>query len=228
MVGLRGAVFFGQWSVVGACSHSSSLIVFTHLYCRISIICSIIFFWSTSLPTIHTYYATYFSTEIYQSESGWQKESRKSSLCTPGLVTVSNLILFCVLIWLKKWTLGKFGTFNARVLANYEVNIITSPNCDFIPEPFCFKDDCIMPLCDGRFGLIDCFQWPQLHAERYIWSACIPWQAAYRDDPIWSILWWNMSQSPNEFILERGSAFEVRRVHKSKFQQLEKVHRCLD
>ncbi|KIM58629.1 hypothetical protein SCLCIDRAFT_127806, partial [Scleroderma citrinum Foug A] len=114
------------------------------------------------------------------------------------------------------------------VLANYKDNIITSLNCNFIPEPFCFKDDCIMPLRDGRFGLVDCFQWPQLHTERYIWSACIPQQVAYRDDPIWSILWWNMSRSPDEFVLERGSAFEVRRVHKSKFQQLEKVHRCLD
>ena len=133
MVGLRGTVFFGQWSVVGACSHSSSLIVFTHLYCRISIVCGIIFFQSMSIltlipPMIHTYYTTYFSTEIYQSESGWQKESRKSSLCTPRLATVSNLILFCVLIWLKKWPLGKFGAFNTRVLANYEDNIITSPN----------------------------------------------------------------------------------------------------
>ena len=233
MVGLRGAVFFGQWSVVGVCSHSSSLIVFTHLYCRISIVCGIVFFRSTSIltltpPTIHTYYTTYFSTEIYQSESGWQKESHKSSLCTPGLATVSNLILFCVLIWLKKWPLGKFGTFDTQVLANYKDNIITSPNCNFIPEPFCFKDNHIMPLCDGRFSLVDCFQWSQLHAEQYIWSACIPRQVVYRDDPIWSILWWNMSWLPNKFVLEQGSAFEVGRVHKSKFQQLEKVHRCLD
>ena len=191
------------------------------------------FFWGTfiltlALPTIHTYYTTYFSIEIYQSESGWQKESCKSFLCTPGSVTVSNLILFCVLIWLKKWPLGKFGTFDTWVLANYEDNIITSPNCNFIPEPFCFKDDHIVPLHDGRFGLIDCFQWPQLHAEQYIWSMCIPRQAAYRDDPIWSILWWNMSQSPDKFVLEQGSAFKVGQVHKLKFQQLEKVHRCLD
>ncbi|KIM50362.1 hypothetical protein SCLCIDRAFT_40751, partial [Scleroderma citrinum Foug A] len=59
------------------------------------------------------------------------------------------------------------------VLANYKDNIITSPNCDSILEPFIFKDNRIVPLHDGRFSFVDCFQWPQLHAEWYIWSTCI-------------------------------------------------------
>ncbi|KIM51867.1 hypothetical protein SCLCIDRAFT_142356, partial [Scleroderma citrinum Foug A] len=121
-----------------------------------------------------------------------------------------------------------FGAFDARVLAIHNDQIITSPNCDFVPEPFIFDDHCIEPLHDGRFGHIDCFQWSQLHAEPYIWSTCVPWQVAYQGDPMWSLLWWNISRSPTEFVLELGSAFKVGWIHSSKFQQLEGVYEHLD
>ena len=45
---------------------------------------------------------------------------------------------------------------------------------------------------------------------------------------MWSLLWWNISRSPTEFILEPGSAFEVGWIHLSKFQQLEGVYERLD
>ncbi|KIM53376.1 hypothetical protein SCLCIDRAFT_139130, partial [Scleroderma citrinum Foug A] len=122
----------------------------------------------------------------------------------------------------------KIGAFDTRVLAIHNNQIITSPNCDFIPEPFIFDDAPLEPLRDRRFGIVDCFQWLQLHAEQYIWSACIPWQAVYRDDPVWSLLWWNLSQLPSKFVLERGSTFEVGRVHPMKFQQLEAVYQHID
>ena len=114
------------------------------------------------------------------------------------------------------------------MLAIHNNQIITLPNCDFIPEPFTFDDAPLKPLHDGRFGIIDCFQWLQLHAEQYIWSACIPRQAVYQDDSVWSLLWWNLSQSPSKFVLEWGSAFEVGRVHLTKFQQLESVYQHID
>ena len=114
------------------------------------------------------------------------------------------------------------------MLAIHNDKVITSPNSDFVPEPFVF-DDAVMELKrDGRFGFVDYFQWPQLHVEQYIWSVCIPWQVAYRDDPLWSLVWWNTGRSPSEFVLEQGSAFEVGRVHPSKFRELEAVYQCLE
>ena len=128
----------------------------------------------------------------------------------------------------KTLLLGKFGVFDARMLTVQSNKIITSPNCDFIPEAFIFEDAPIKPMHDGRLGFINCFQWLQLFIEPYSWSACIPRQVAYRGNPVWSFLWWNISQSPSEFILEQGSTFEVGQVHLSKFQQLEAVYQCLD
>ena len=45
---------------------------------------------------------------------------------------------------------------------------------------------------------------------------------------MWSLLWWNISRSPTEFVLELGSAFKVGWIHSSKFQQLEGVYEHLD
>ena len=135
----------------------------------------------------------------------------------------------CLTFQLKQiWLLEKIRAFDTQVLAIHNNQIITLPNCDFIPEPFIFDNTPLKPLHDGRFSVVDCFQWPQLHAEQYIWSACIPQQAVYQDDPVWSLLWWNLSRSPSEFVLEQGSTFKVGWVHLMKFQQLEAVYQCID
>ncbi|KIK15106.1 hypothetical protein PISMIDRAFT_80856, partial [Pisolithus microcarpus 441] len=87
------------------------------------------------------------------------------------------------------------GAFDAHVLAKYNDHWITSPSAEYVPQPFIFEGARVEPLCDGRFSHIDCFQWPQLHAERYVWSACIPRKLAYQDDLTWKWLWWNVTQS---------------------------------
>ncbi|KAI6141461.1 hypothetical protein BKA82DRAFT_125612 [Pisolithus tinctorius] len=69
---------------------------------------------------------------------------------------------------------GNYGAFNGHILARYNDHWITSPNADFVPEPFLFKRKTIMLCHNSRFGHIDCFQWPQLYAEHYMWAGCIP------------------------------------------------------
>ncbi|KAI6104218.1 hypothetical protein F5141DRAFT_1065039 [Pisolithus sp. B1] len=123
---------------------------------------------------------------------------------------------------------GRYGAFDAHVLAKYNDHWITSPKVDYIPQPFIFKGARVEPLCDGHMGHIDCFQWPQLHAEHYIWSTCIPWKFVYHDDPTWKWMWWNVSQSVEDFVLERGSAFKVGRIHMDKWKLLEAVYNLLD
>ena len=114
------------------------------------------------------------------------------------------------------------------VLATYEDYIITLPNSDFVPEPHIFQENCIKPLHDGRFGLIDCFQSPQLYAGLYVWAGCVPRQAAYQNDPVWSMMWWEISRLSSDFVLEKGSSFELRRIHKMKWERLEAVYKHLD
>ncbi|KAI6037736.1 hypothetical protein EDC04DRAFT_2604521 [Pisolithus marmoratus] len=77
-----------------------------------------------------------------------------------------------------------WGAFDAHVLTKFNDHWITSPNVDYVPQPFIFEEARVEPLCDGQFGHIDCFQWLQLHAECYVWSLV------------------------EDFILEGGSAFK--------------------
>ncbi|KAL4061816.1 hypothetical protein V8B97DRAFT_2027098 [Scleroderma yunnanense] len=83
---------------------------------------------------------------------------------------------------------GKFSPFDAQVLAFYDNYVITSPNSNYVPKPHIFHDDIIEPLCNRRFGVLDCFQWLQLHAEQYIWSRCIPWQVLQQLDAVYKCL----------------------------------------
>ncbi|KIO03323.1 hypothetical protein M404DRAFT_27291, partial [Pisolithus tinctorius Marx 270] len=96
---------------------------------------------------------------------------------------------------------GNYGAFDARVLTKYNDHWITSPNADF---------------------------WPQLYAKRYMWAGCIPRHAVYRDDPMWSWMWWNIRNVPEDFTLERGSAFRVGRVHPDKWKHLEILYKRLE
>ncbi|KAI6015534.1 hypothetical protein BKA83DRAFT_4498812 [Pisolithus microcarpus] len=99
------------------------------------------------------------------------------------------------------------GSFDARVLAKYQDCWVMSPNSLYVPEPFVFEARLMEPLRDGRFGHIDCFQWPQLYSERYMWSGCIPRKVAYQDHSTWRWLWWDIANTPENFVMERGSMF---------------------
>ncbi|KIM50441.1 hypothetical protein SCLCIDRAFT_145503 [Scleroderma citrinum Foug A] len=144
------------------------------------------------------------------------------------MVCISFHSLITELLNNNIWKLGPFGPFDVWVLTTYEDYVITLPNSDFVPEPHVFQENCIEPLCDGRFGLIDCFQSPQLYAGLYAWAGCVPRQAAYRDDPVWSMMWWDISQLSSDFVLEKGSSFELGRIHKMKWEWLETVYKHLD
>ncbi|KAI6041015.1 hypothetical protein EDC04DRAFT_2893586 [Pisolithus marmoratus] len=123
---------------------------------------------------------------------------------------------------------GNIAVFDAHVLAKYWDCWVTLPNSHYVPEPFIFEAKVMEPLQDGRFGHIDCFQWPQLYSERYAWSGCIPQKVAYQDDPTWRWLWWDMTNMLEDFVLERGSMFRVGRVHPDKWKKLETICDQLD
>ncbi|KAI6101783.1 hypothetical protein F5141DRAFT_1065757 [Pisolithus sp. B1] len=123
---------------------------------------------------------------------------------------------------------GRCGAFNACILTKLNSHWIMSPNVSFVPQPFIFEGARVEPLCDRWFGHINCFQWPKLYTECYVWSTCIPRKSAHRDDLMWKWLWWNVTQSVEDFILERGSAFKVGRIHTDKWKLLETIYNHLD
>ncbi|KAI6023452.1 hypothetical protein EDC04DRAFT_2606615 [Pisolithus marmoratus] len=133
-------------------------------------------------------------------------------------------------IWLARaWgfgapqVLGRYGALDACVLTKYNDHWITSLNVDYVPQPFIFEGARVELLCDRHMGHINCFQWPQVHAEHYIWSACIPQKLANLDNSTWKWMWWDVTQLVEDFVLERGSAFKVGRIHADKWKLLETV-----
>ncbi|KAI6154756.1 hypothetical protein BKA82DRAFT_134914, partial [Pisolithus tinctorius] len=122
----------------------------------------------------------------------------------------------------------RWDAFDVHVLVKCDDHWIMSLNADYTPQTFIFDGETITPLRDGWFSHIDCFQWPQLFAEHYTWSPCVPWKVAYGDDPMWKWLWWNVTQSAEDFVLERGSAFKGGRIHADKWKSMETVYNQLD
>ncbi|KIN98410.1 hypothetical protein M404DRAFT_157843, partial [Pisolithus tinctorius Marx 270] len=52
--------------------------------------------------------------------------------------------------------------------------VITSPNVDFIPEPYIFEEVDLYPHADSQFSLVNCFQWQQTYKKNYEYAICIP------------------------------------------------------
>jgi len=82
--------------------------------------------------------------------------------------------------------------------------VITSPNVDFVPEPHIFEDENLQPRADGRFGLVDCSQWPQLYDKEYQYSVCIPRKDSV---PSLAIAWYDLTR--DDFVIPTGSKSAV-------------------
>ncbi|EIW83376.1 hypothetical protein CONPUDRAFT_152407 [Coniophora puteana RWD-64-598 SS2] len=62
---------------------------------------------------------------------------------------------------------------DAAAMGKFREFIITSPNMEEIYEPFVFEAEEVKVRADGRFGVIDPFQWPQLYSQRFEFAVCI-------------------------------------------------------
>ncbi|KIO03541.1 hypothetical protein M404DRAFT_145593, partial [Pisolithus tinctorius Marx 270] len=63
---------------------------------------------------------------------------------------------------------------DVRAVACKENWVITSPNMDFVKEPYIFEEEELCCRADSRLGVVDCFQWPQTHEKQYEYLICIP------------------------------------------------------
>ncbi|KAI6141452.1 hypothetical protein BKA82DRAFT_159358, partial [Pisolithus tinctorius] len=82
--------------------------------------------------------------------------------------------------------------------------VITSPNMDFVKEPYIFEEEELCCCADGCLGVVDCFQWPQTHEKQYEYSICIPQKHSI---PTLQIVWYD--PTPSDFVVPTGSQFAV-------------------
>ncbi|KIM57575.1 hypothetical protein SCLCIDRAFT_130261, partial [Scleroderma citrinum Foug A] len=96
--------------------------------------------------------------------------------------------------------------------------VITSPNVNYVPESHIFDDQEHCPHADGRFGLVNCFQWPQKYNKDYAFAICIPWK-----DTILSleIAWY--TPTADDFIIPTGSKFAVGTLQEAKVKAFEEL-----
>ena len=69
--------------------------------------------------------------------------------------------------------------FDARAVAVQGNLVITTPNMHFVPEFHHFEEEDLQARADGRFGVIDCFQWPQSYDDAFCHAVCIPRKEAF-------------------------------------------------
>jgi hypothetical protein len=64
--------------------------------------------------------------------------------------------------------------FDARAVAVQGNLVIMTPNMHFVLEFRHFDNEILQAHADGRFGVINCFQWPQAYNDTFCYAACIP------------------------------------------------------
>jgi hypothetical protein len=108
---------------------------------------------------------------------------------------------------INKYFIGGITALDAEVLVYYPPYVFTSPNVFWVPL-FNFN---ACPLCarkDGRFGLEDPFQHPQMWSSKHSWTPCIsrkPRRAEDLDMHPLKAVWWTPTQA--DYCLQPGSTF---------------------
>ncbi|KAI1788727.1 hypothetical protein LXA43DRAFT_1024268 [Ganoderma leucocontextum] len=78
--------------------------------------------------------------------------------------------------------------------------LVTSPNAGFVPEIIQGIVDVVL-RSDGRYGVVDPIQWPQIFAPRYGYLAAIPKRVD--DDHPWAPIW--RAPIPGDFVALSGT-----------------------
>ena len=105
---------------------------------------------------------------------------------------------------------------------------MTSPNASFVPVHDFHTPRPLRLRADGRFGLEDCFQYPQPFSAMHPWATCIlrkPNEEDLLTSPF-AALW--ATPTKESFILEKGCAFgEMGRIKRSALDMLQIIQRGL-
>ena len=106
--------------------------------------------------------------------------------------------------------------------------VVTSPNAPFVPYIDLHEPHELRARADGRFGLEDCFQRPQIWSSRHPWAPCILRKPSANklDDHDLAVLWWTPTLKFYE--LEPGCAFgDLGRLVRRAWEPLENLQMFL-
>jgi hypothetical protein len=106
--------------------------------------------------------------------------------------------------------------------------VVTSPNASFVPIHSFHTPQTLRLRADGRFGLEDCFQYPQAFSTKHPWATCITRKPAQNDllCSAYAGLWATPTRA--SFVLEKGCAFaNMGRLEKPAVDVLQRLQRSL-
>ncbi|KAF9233288.1 hypothetical protein BU15DRAFT_80267 [Melanogaster broomeanus] len=115
---------------------------------------------------------------------------------------------------------GEFDAHDARILCHIPPRVITSPNNDWVPQPFLFEDAPVQARADGRLGTVDSFQWPQLYTAGYPWVVAVKRNFDFADEPL-AAVWYTPSY--NDFVQIQNSALPIGSLQPHKLDALAKL-----
>jgi hypothetical protein len=76
---------------------------------------------------------------------------------------------------------------------------------DWVPELHNNDSDELRARADGRFGVVDCFQWPQMYCKEFEYAVCVPRKETSSIDL--QFAWY--TPTPDDFVIQPGTAFAV-------------------
>ncbi|KAG1840801.1 hypothetical protein F4604DRAFT_1939905 [Suillus subluteus] len=116
--------------------------------------------------------------------------------------------------------------FDARTVAVQGNLVITTPNMHFVPEFHHFDAEVLQARADGRFGVIDCFQWPQAYDDTFCHAACIPRKESF---PCPHPLHWAwFTPTPDDLKPIPGNSFPVGTLASDKVDGLQSLFKLAE
>ncbi|KAG1812257.1 uncharacterized protein BJ212DRAFT_1483434 [Suillus subaureus] len=116
---------------------------------------------------------------------------------------------------------GWLQAYNTHAIAVQGNLVITTLNMDFIPVFHHFEEENIQACADGRFGPIDCFQWPQAYNHIFCNSTCIPRKEAFPSPHPLHWAWFTPTQE--DFKPIPGNLFPVGTLTMDKVEGLDSL-----
>ncbi|KAG1770127.1 hypothetical protein EV702DRAFT_1202539 [Suillus placidus] len=114
-------------------------------------------------------------------------------------------------------------SFDAHAVVIQGNLVITTPNMDFVPQFHHFEEETVQARADGRFGIVDCFQWPQAYDNIFCNSVCIPCKEAYPFPHPHPLHWAWFTPEQKDFKAIPGNSFPVGTLASDKVEGLESL-----
>ncbi|KAG2101585.1 uncharacterized protein F5147DRAFT_581421 [Suillus discolor] len=117
-------------------------------------------------------------------------------------------------------------SYDAVAVAVQDNLVITTPNMQFVPKFHHFEEENVQARADGRFGVVDCFQWPQAYDNIFCNSVCIPRKEAYLFPHPLHWAWYTPEQK--DFKTIPGNLFPVGTLASDKVKGLESLLKLVE